>query len=323
VTYSVIIPVYNGAKTIKRCLNSVLISFYNEDYEIIVVDDASQDDSSLIVKEMGIKVIQLEKNHGPSGARNMGARHANGEILFFIDSDVLLFKDAIQKINQFLKTKKKFVSVSCNFHPNCEMKDAISLYKHMYMCYSIIDHPDSVSWVFTSALAIKRKVFEQIGGFNEALRNNEDDFMGRELISRDYQLGFDRNIYIHHLHKYTFYSFFKEEFKRTRTLLVFKYTTIMRKVKMMKNNNAGNILLSILFFPFLVLSFVFIPFHFSIPLSALLIFYLLNTRFLFFCLKQKGINAMIKSAMIIPLDCTFCICGLLFGAIDILKGKRI
>ena len=91
VKVSIIVPVYNVEKYIERCLNS-LIHQTLQDIEIILVDDKSQDNSSLICdnyakKDKRIKVIHKEKNEGLGFARNSGIEIATGEYLAFLDSD--------------------------------------------------------------------------------------------------------------------------------------------------------------------------------------------------------------------------------------------
>lgn len=87
---SVIVPVYNVEKYLKQCVDSVLNQTYL-DYEIILVDDGSKDNSGMLCDEYQklsnkIKVIHKE-NGGLSSARNCGIRHASGEYLMFLDSD--------------------------------------------------------------------------------------------------------------------------------------------------------------------------------------------------------------------------------------------
>lgn len=72
---SIIIPVFNAEKTISKLLNSIMSSTY-KDYEIIVVDDASSDRTIEKLKDFPIELIKLNKNVGPSVARNIGAREA-------------------------------------------------------------------------------------------------------------------------------------------------------------------------------------------------------------------------------------------------------
>ena len=95
---SIIIPVYNSEKYIKRCLDSIVTQSY-KNIEIIVIDDGSTDDSKNICENYSkidsrIKVIN-KKNEGVSSARNDGIKNANGEYLMFVDADDWLEKDAI------------------------------------------------------------------------------------------------------------------------------------------------------------------------------------------------------------------------------------
>ena len=90
-TVSVIIPTYNRAHLVGRAIKSVLNQTYR-DFEIIVVDDGSTDNTKDIIKEFQkkdkrIKYIPYEKNKGGSAARNTGIKAAKGEYIAFLDSD--------------------------------------------------------------------------------------------------------------------------------------------------------------------------------------------------------------------------------------------
>lgn len=98
---SIIIPVYNAEKTIRRCLKSIMSSEY-EEYEVIIVDDGSTDNSASILFEYAnrdhrIKVIN-QSNSGPSLARNKGLELAKGDIITFIDSDDYVRKDYLDQL---------------------------------------------------------------------------------------------------------------------------------------------------------------------------------------------------------------------------------
>lgn len=98
---SIIVPVYNASKYIKRCIDSILVqTFVN--WELILVDDGSQDDSKFICesyceKDLRIKVLSQD-NFGPSSARNLGIDNALGEFITFVDSDDYITIDAIEKL---------------------------------------------------------------------------------------------------------------------------------------------------------------------------------------------------------------------------------
>lgn len=98
--FSIIIPVYNVEDYIKDCLDSIKNQSL-KDYEVIVVNDGTKDNSMNIVKKYPVTIINQE-NQGLSAARNTGAKQATGDYLLFVDSDDYLEKDTLKKINQAL-----------------------------------------------------------------------------------------------------------------------------------------------------------------------------------------------------------------------------
>lgn len=102
--FSIIIPVYNVEKYILECLSSVLNQTFS-DYEIILVDDGSTDSSGEICDEYASKYSNIhvyhQANQGQSAARNMGVRQAQGEYIWFVDSDDLIIKkDALELLKE-------------------------------------------------------------------------------------------------------------------------------------------------------------------------------------------------------------------------------
>lgn len=98
--FSIIIPVYNVEEYIKECLDSVFNQTF-EDYEVIVVNDGTKDNSMNIVKDYDVSIIN-QKNKGLSSARNTGVRYAKGEYLLFLDSDDYIEKELLENINNSL-----------------------------------------------------------------------------------------------------------------------------------------------------------------------------------------------------------------------------
>jgi len=100
---SIIIPVYNVEEYIEKCIKSVLCqNLANDDYEIIVIDDASPDNSIRIIKGIikenpQVKLIS-QKNRGLGGARNTGLRNAKGDFILFLDSDDWYLPNVLNQI---------------------------------------------------------------------------------------------------------------------------------------------------------------------------------------------------------------------------------
>ena len=98
---SVILPVYNVEQYLKQCIDSVLAQTY-QNIEIILVDDGSSDSTRKICDDYSIQHNNIKTLHkhngGASSARNYGLKHANGEYVYFLDSDDYLINNAIEKM---------------------------------------------------------------------------------------------------------------------------------------------------------------------------------------------------------------------------------
>ena len=161
---SVIIPLHNSEETIGECLNAVYNSDY-KNYEVIVVDDCSSDDSVKITKKFPCKVIRLDVNRGAAFTRNTGAKVAKGQILVFIDSDIVLKRNSLTLIAGALKSPK-ISAVTGSFSKDSRYKNFTSQYKNLYVCYSYKYKPHYNSVFFTSIASIRRDIFNKLGGFD-------------------------------------------------------------------------------------------------------------------------------------------------------------
>ena len=110
---SIIIPNYNGVRTIDACLEALLAS-RDDAYEVVVVDDCSHDGSVGIVEKYPCKLIRLAERTGASAARNAGAFGSTGEILFFIDNDCIVTDTTIPRVRKIIAEQPTDVVVGQN-----------------------------------------------------------------------------------------------------------------------------------------------------------------------------------------------------------------
>lgn len=117
---SIIIPVFNQEKQFDRCLRAIKAQTV-DDYEIIVVNDGSSDDSQAVIErwdsefEAGRYQYQNQPNQGAPSARNAGARYAQGQYLFFCDADIILVPDALATMLKTLTDHPDAVFAYSNF----------------------------------------------------------------------------------------------------------------------------------------------------------------------------------------------------------------
>src|SRR6266849_6346905 len=128
---SIIIPVYNNTRDLPECLSAVKAAAKNVDTEIIVVDDGSTDDTPAVAASMGVRVLRLEKNSGPGAARNFGAHHALGDILFFVDADVVLAPDALDRVVSVLDSRPELAAVFGSYDARPRAHGLVSQYRNL------------------------------------------------------------------------------------------------------------------------------------------------------------------------------------------------
>lgn len=179
---SVIIPTYNRAEIICQTVDNVFQQTYSN-FEIIIVDDGSTDDTPARLRQYGDRIrVVKQSNAGPAAARNHGARVARGEIIAFQDSDDLWKPTKLKRQVALLEKNKSIPCCLCNV-----VLRVVNGREFTSFDLSLI-HPrhEEGIWVnvsdvlatrfvmFNQAVAIRREAFARIGGFDEGLKYLED-----------------------------------------------------------------------------------------------------------------------------------------------------
>jgi hypothetical protein len=210
---SIIIPNYNGARTLPLCLAAVAAQEYAPT-EVIVVDDASTDDSVRVAETAGATVLRTPVNSGQAAARNAGAAHARGEILFFLDSDVALDPDAIGNAVAALRARPRHGAICGILHPESLLSTSLpAQYRGLQIFHWWMPTEGPTRELHAALLAIPAKVFAEIGPFNPALRDTEAaDYRGR-LVER-YEVGITATVRGRHDHDPTVRMILRKVFRR-------------------------------------------------------------------------------------------------------------
>jgi glycosyltransferase involved in cell wall biosynthesis len=163
---SVIIPVYNGAQTLRHCLDALRRS-QGASFECIVVDDGSTDHSVQIARRAGVRVIEASRRGGPARARNIGVRAATGDILLFIDADVCVHPDTIVRTVRAFAEDSAMDAVigSYDFEPGAS--NFLSQYKNLVHAFVHQNGCREASTFWSGCGAIRRSFFLETGGFPE------------------------------------------------------------------------------------------------------------------------------------------------------------
>lgn len=170
---SVVIPTYNSGLYIKEAVDSVLRQSY-KNFEIIVVDDGSIDDTKSIlsqyIKTGKIKYL-FQENKGPAVARNSGIKHSKGEFVAFLDADDIWQDDKLEKqLPLFSDT-----DVSLVYSDTLFFGDFFSFKSHLEMAGKFyrgkaLTFLIKNNFIPTSSVVIRRSILEKIGHFNESVK---------------------------------------------------------------------------------------------------------------------------------------------------------
>lgn len=180
---SVIIPTYNRATTIIRCLDSVFKQTYLP-IEVIVVDDGSTDRTVEAIKIYGDKITLIcQPNRGPSAARNAGVTTSKGDIIAFLDSDDTWMPEKIERQVKLMEQAGAAVPCCvCNAKILSENGTSINSFEVSNVESDLAEgywlNPTPIIatrfLLFNQVVAIRRVAFDSIGGFKESMRLLED-----------------------------------------------------------------------------------------------------------------------------------------------------
>jgi GT2 family glycosyltransferase len=152
-------------------------------------------------------------------ARNIGARAAVGEILFFIDSDVMLRPDSL--VNLADAFDDRTVDALCGVQ-SAEMRhqDLVSQYKNLWMRWTYLRHTGTVPLFYTTAAAIRRDAFVRVGGFDEgyATPNVEDTAFGQKLARMGLSVRVHPRLEVEHVKQYSLRTLLRTDFMRAISL---------------------------------------------------------------------------------------------------------
>jgi glycosyltransferase involved in cell wall biosynthesis len=226
---SVIVPTYNSIKSLTILLDTLLNQDYSH-YEIIVVDDCSTDDTSSIIKDYSVKYFKIEKNSGPAVCRNIGARISKGDVLAFTDSDCRVGNDWLRKINFHLSDDNvQAIMGKLIIDQSTYLGNSISAlgfpaggslgFEKVWK----VDNNSYTSSLSSCNCAIRKNVFNEIGGFDESFpyAGGEDSFFAYSLIQSEFKIKYCPDVIVKHQARNSLRDFLAWQFKRGISSCIF------------------------------------------------------------------------------------------------------
>ncbi|VAX23005.1 hypothetical protein MNBD_NITROSPINAE03-1579 [hydrothermal vent metagenome] len=213
---SVIIPNRNGADTIGDCLKAVFAS-EDDNFDVTVIDDCSDDDSIEIISRYPCKLIRLKVHAGASRARNVGARAVDGDILFFTDSDCLLTKNTLAIARRSLTKLGGNFIVGGTYTKKPFDPGFFSMFQSVFINYSETKKADDPAYIAGHAMAIYSRTFSAGAGFNEDVYPIlEDVDFSAMMKAKGYKLIIDPAILVRHIFNFSFTGSIRNAFTKAR-----------------------------------------------------------------------------------------------------------
>lgn len=203
---SVIIPAYNGRKTLTECLTAVTSSDYSN-YEIVLVDDCSTDETPDMAREYGAKVISLEGGpYGPGYARNRGVEVAQGDIVFFVDADVVIKSDTVTKVAETFTSKPEISAMFGSYDDDPDAGDFSSQFKNLFHHFVHQQGRDQAVTFWSGCGAVRKQAFQETGGFDAERYPRpsiEDIELGYRLTAAGHKIAVNKDVQVKHLKRWT------------------------------------------------------------------------------------------------------------------------
>jgi hypothetical protein len=204
----VVVPVRNQLLELAACLDGLLRAGTSPD-AIVVVDDASTDGAvATSAAARGVRVVRRARRGGPAAARNTGVAAADwADIVFFVDADVVVAPDAIRRVLAGFRDPT-IAGVFGSYDAEPAAAATVSRYRNLLHHFVHQAAAPEAQTFWAGCGAIRRAVFQQVGGFDEAARWNfiEDIELGDRLSRAGWRIRLDKELQAKHLKRWTLAS---------------------------------------------------------------------------------------------------------------------
>ncbi len=218
---SIIIPNHNGSSTIGKCLEAAFASDYGN-FEVVVIDDCSSDNSVAIIKRFPCRLVKLETHGGAAKARNAGVMHSMGEVLFFTDADCLLSIDALSLANRAITEAGADTVIGGTYTRIPYDNNFFSTFQSIFIHYSEMKNTCRPDYIATHAMVIWAETFRKSGGFREDfLPILEDVDFSHRLYRGGCRLIMDPEITVRHIFNFTLKRSILNAYRKSRYWIIY------------------------------------------------------------------------------------------------------
>lgn len=282
---SVVIALYNAEKEIGICLNSIFNSDW-KDFEVIIVDDCSTDSSLEIAKKYPCSFFTTGKNSGPAKARNIGAKNAKSNLLLFLDSDTKVEADSLRKIYQTFVDKTEIWATIALPNIFSLRKGSAPNYNALKNHFTLYSAEPYGNFFTTQMGAIRKDVFENLGGFNEGFKSADIEDIEFGMRIPKGKIYINKEVIIGHHFPYLG-SILKKYFKRA--IMLAELLKEKRELSSAHANSRGmiSVMIVLISLASILISLIY-PAVLIFFLFSILVFLLYNFKLFTFAAQKRG-----------------------------------
>lgn len=203
------------AATLGKCLEAVFASKYGN-FEVVVVDDCSDDNSIEIIEKYPCILIRIEEKAGTSIARNTGAKNSSGDLIFFIDADCLVLEGTLSIINNTFSALGPEVVIGGTYTSMPYDKRFCSIFQSVFVNYFETKRLEDIDYIAAHAMVIDARKFRESGGFPDFyLPIIEDVAYGHKLRAMGCRLVMNPEIQVRHIFNFSLPASIRNAFKKS------------------------------------------------------------------------------------------------------------
>ncbi len=211
---SIVIPTFNGAKRISKCLDALLGQVAGREIEVLVVDDGSTDNTAEIVARYPTVRLIRQANAGPAIARNLGASEAHGDILLFTDDDCVPMPDWLDAMfGPF--SDSQVIGAKGTYRTRQKELTARFVQIEYEDKYRLMAGPDSIDFIDTYSAAFVRERFLEMRGYDTSfpVACAEDVELSYRMSAQGWIMKFAPAAIVYHTHPDTFSKYLRKKYK--------------------------------------------------------------------------------------------------------------
>jgi len=211
---SIIVPTHDDGGELEPCLCALRAEIAGTSELIVVIDGPPAEAATTVASAAGARVFSLEQRSGPAAARNHGATHARGDVLVFVDADVVMRRGGLGRIERAFADDPGLTALFGSYDDSPRSPGLVSRYRNL-LHHFVHQEAHAAATTFWAALgAVRRADFWKAGGFDAAAFTRpsvEDIELGYRLRAAGGRIRLDRELQGTHLKRWTLWSMIRTD----------------------------------------------------------------------------------------------------------------